>query len=452
MKEGEIIFESNVFSHVLNQNIAPQVCDYCLDTLNITDHNGLNRCSKCQVVYYCNKRCQKVAWGTHKVECNFISSVKPHVPPPTGRFVIRTLIKLKQGGDKEYEVLPDNTHRMFNTLMTHEEDIKKDPVRMEAFAYYFKMVQMCFGEFSYKADFVFKVFCRLMINSVEINDHLFRSIGTGLYLNLSAIDHDCRPNANVIFLGRKARICALEAVPEPIMKNLRISYNCDDLNTSNERHESFRKQYYFTCTCSLCTSKEEIQPSLPCSKCKLPVNANADLNSSGLCSICNQPIETVRLYRYTKWHLRVDKIKDNINKGQAMDIDVLKDAFAIYREGLAMEVKNDFYLYLSAYFVFRSLLAVEEPPQVIKSTFEMAEVEDICKKQLEHQKKLYHDNSLHIGLLYMEIVTVIRMFKSRSSEFNVKKLLKESLRIHELFYTKDSDLYKRLATNILIQS
>ena len=41
--------------------------------------------------------------------------------------------------------------------MTHEEDIKKDPVRMEAFAYYFKMVQMCFGEFSYKADFVFKV-------------------------------------------------------------------------------------------------------------------------------------------------------------------------------------------------------------------------------------------------------------------------------------------------------
>ncbi len=135
-----------------------------------------------------------------------------------------------------------------------------------------------------------------------------------------------------------------------------------------------------------------------------------------------------------------------------MDTDVLKDAFAIYREGLAMEVKNDFYLYLSAYFVFRSLLAVEEPPQVIKSTFEMAEVEDICKKQLEHQKKLYHDNSLHIGLLYMEIVTVIRMFKSRSSEFNVKKLLKESLRIHELFYTKDSDLYKRLATNILIQS
>ena len=30
----------------------------------------------------------------------------------------------------------------------------------------------------------FQVFCRLMINSVEINDHLFRSIGTGLYLNL----------------------------------------------------------------------------------------------------------------------------------------------------------------------------------------------------------------------------------------------------------------------------
>ena len=48
---------------------------------------------------------------------------------------------------------------------------------------------------------------------------------------LSAIDHDCRPNANVIFIGRKARIFALEAVPEPIMKNLRISYNSDDLIT-----------------------------------------------------------------------------------------------------------------------------------------------------------------------------------------------------------------------------
>ena len=41
--------------------------------------------------------------------------------------------------------------------MTHEADIKKDSVRMEAFAYYFKMVQMCFGESAYTPDFVFKV-------------------------------------------------------------------------------------------------------------------------------------------------------------------------------------------------------------------------------------------------------------------------------------------------------
>ena len=107
-------------------------------------------------------------------------------------------------------------------------------------------------------------------------------------------------------------------------------------------------------------------------------------------------------------------MKEKIDKGQVMYIDKLQDAFDIYREGMAMEVKNDFYLYFSANFVFRSLLACEEPPQALT-----IEIEDICNKILEHHKKLYHVNSLHIGLLYMEIATVIRMLKSTSSVINV---------------------------------
>ena len=181
------------------------------------------------------------------------------------------------------------------------------------------------------------------------------------------------------------------------------------------------------------------------------VNINVDLNSSDPCNKCGQPIETVRFNRLSKWHLKVDNMKEKIDKGQVMYIDILQDAFDIYREGMAMEVKNDFYLYFSANFVFRSLLACEEPPQDL-ITIEIVEVEDICNKLLEHHKKLYHDNSLQIGMLYMEIATVIRMFKSTSSVINVKKLLQESLRIHELFYTRDSDIYKRLVADILIIS
>ena len=53
--------------------------------------------------------------------------------------------------------------------MTHEEDIKKDSVRVEAFAYYLKMVYMCFGESAFTADFVFKVCYRQLKMDMSID-------------------------------------------------------------------------------------------------------------------------------------------------------------------------------------------------------------------------------------------------------------------------------------------
>lgn len=42
-------------------------CDYC--KLEYTMLNQLKRCSRCKVVYYCDQKCQKLAWPNHRFNC-----------------------------------------------------------------------------------------------------------------------------------------------------------------------------------------------------------------------------------------------------------------------------------------------------------------------------------------------------------------------------------------------
>lgn len=53
----------------------------------------------------------------------------------------------------------------------------------------------------------------MCINSFNILDQELQSLGTGIYLAASIIDHSCQPNALAIFEGTTIYIRTLETLP-----------------------------------------------------------------------------------------------------------------------------------------------------------------------------------------------------------------------------------------------
>ena len=51
--------------------ISVRICSYCHSSNN---KGGLMKCGKCMTAYYCNARCQKLAWSAHKHCCEVPST------------------------------------------------------------------------------------------------------------------------------------------------------------------------------------------------------------------------------------------------------------------------------------------------------------------------------------------------------------------------------------------
>ena len=43
------------------------LCSYC--NRDLTDNPDKKKCSNCKLVYYCNQKCQKKDWSSHKKVC-----------------------------------------------------------------------------------------------------------------------------------------------------------------------------------------------------------------------------------------------------------------------------------------------------------------------------------------------------------------------------------------------
>ena len=68
------------------------------------------------------------------------------------------------------------------------------------------------------------IYGRLCINSFNILDDDLDSIGTGIYLAASILDHSCKPNAVATFEGPTISIRLIEDIPELKWDEIRISY------------------------------------------------------------------------------------------------------------------------------------------------------------------------------------------------------------------------------------
>ena len=255
-KPGTLILQSPSYAHVISSSSVDSVCDQCLSSPNIFDNVApvrLSRCSKCRVSYYCNVQCQRLAWPRHKLECSYLTRISPRTPPALVRLMLRILFRHRAEPDY-HETLPDGSVRTLQDLVTHKKQILSSNERAEAFSSFLPVIRACVGDM-FSSDELLTTFCTVLINSTEITDDMGNSVGTGLYLGLSAVDHSCAPNVNVVFHKNSVELRSMTEIPVPVWSQVRVNY----LNRVLPRHmrqSRLLEDYYFNCHCHLCSSDD----------------------------------------------------------------------------------------------------------------------------------------------------------------------------------------------------
>jgi len=406
---GSLILKSSCYAHVVSSELKADVCDSCLSRPNIFDHlpqETLYRCSKCKTSYYCNIACQKKAWPEHSKECKYLKRVHPKKPPDIVRLILRVIERHLTNPDVS-EKLPDGRTRKFDDLMMHKNNISASVDKSEAFTTFLSVIRACVGE-THSADYLFEVYCRILINSTEITDLMGSSIGTGLYLGLSAVDHSCRPNVNVVFNGKGVELRALEPITSPVFSNIRISYH-NSVSSKIDRQLRLKKDYFFECSCEMCQTKEIgllEDHVLQCCNCKGPIYVN-----NHECSTCGFLSKKCR------------DVKDLLLPEKLEDEDVFQ-MFNILK-------------YKIHIFDYRMIRLTERAMDLCLSEARYALFFDLGKELLKAYAIYYPQNSLSLGLHIAKLAkTAIYLEKYDEA----LQMFDQSFEIFEMGYGRDSKM------------
>ncbi|XP_055677315.1 histone-lysine N-methyltransferase SMYD3 isoform X2 [Lutzomyia longipalpis] len=251
IKQGTCILTEKPFVHVLKAKYRKERCDHCFSSGKVL------KCSGCEYVYYCNRTCQTEAWNLHKIECPYLKKITPRIVPDAARILARIILKLQQGGDLEKGYYTKLCYRKFRDLMSHYHEIRNDPKRLEHLESLSMVLRDLLGE-KLVPNFteLQGIYGRLVVNGFNILDGEMNSIGTGIYLGVSVVDHRCTPNAVATFEGTTLFVRALTDLPALDWSQIFISY-VDLMQTPADRRAELKANYYFLCTCSRCIGPQE---------------------------------------------------------------------------------------------------------------------------------------------------------------------------------------------------
>uniref|UniRef100_A0A182Y0G1 MYND-type domain-containing protein n=1 Tax=Anopheles stephensi TaxID=30069 RepID=A0A182Y0G1_ANOST len=307
-RRGDVILQEKPFACVLDPRYRDSRCDRCFKETKVM------KCSNCLYVRYCGRSCQKEAWSDHKEECEKLKALPAGlVVPPAALMMARIVRRLLKGGDTYKGYYTSKRYRKFSDLMPHEENIQKDLKRMDHFASLFVVLQRFLDEVARPSKMeLLRIYGKMCINTFNILDNEMNTIGTGMYIGASIIDHSCRPNVVVSFDGETLKMRLLEDYPEQELDfgKLFISY-IDLIDTTDVRREQLSERYYFDCDCDRCRDEQEQRrmnaAACPNRNCQEPVDMNdSELEHCPLCgtSITNSDRDTfTEISSFTRDHL-----------------------------------------------------------------------------------------------------------------------------------------------------
>ncbi|XP_060526173.1 histone-lysine N-methyltransferase SMYD3-like isoform X2 [Cylas formicarius] len=270
--EGTLLLKESPFVYILSSKYRTDYCDFCF-----RKSNELLKCSNCKYVYYCGRPCQKEGWSLHRWECKNFKKISPKLLPDAARLLYRLHKILENGGSTKKSYYTEKDYRTYKDLMSHYPELKKDQRRMEHLSsLYGVLYEFCDNMLPNSAEFM-GIYGRMCINSFNICNQELQSLGTGIYLAASIIDHSCEPNALAVFEGTTLYVRSLEKMSCLDWSKVRISY-IDVMGSTEDRLRELQKTYYFLCDCVKCIEPECVDDmygaACPNPKCNSSINMN----------------------------------------------------------------------------------------------------------------------------------------------------------------------------------
>ncbi|KAG0125111.1 hypothetical protein HOY82DRAFT_165915 [Tuber indicum] len=198
----------------------------------------LSACLGCKIVKYCGKECQTEDWKrVHKHECKTFAKL-PRALPGSVRVTMRVLMQNAEGG--VLAQCEDHVER----FRTEAGGKRWEGVFvMGKGAHGYSRTRRGEGE-------VRRLYCAVLVNSMTLVTETFDPIGIAFDPLAASINHDCIPNAVMLFNGRILQIRALEDIPA----NAEVLISYIDNTVPRERRQlELSEKYFFTCACSRCT-------------------------------------------------------------------------------------------------------------------------------------------------------------------------------------------------------
>jgi SET and MYND domain-containing protein len=164
-----------------------------------------------------------------------------------------------------------------------------------AFNIVYADLQKCFKESVPPKEEVLEMFGRHKVNSFNIMDAIANeAIAMSLYIDASAIDHSCSPNAAISFSGKTLFVRSITEDPNLSFEDVRIAYT-DTMADTATRRVKLREKYYFECGCVACETDPSgldllKQSAMRCPRCQSAVHAakeDADLK----CLKCSESLD-----------------------------------------------------------------------------------------------------------------------------------------------------------------
>lgn len=464
---GTTILIEKPFTYILSLKEKGLRCDYCLKKGKVL------KCSVCQFVHYCDRSCQKDAWNDHKWECPAIKKIFPRVLPDSARMMARIINRLNKGnGHTVRGYYSPKSFRMWKDLMSHYSDLKMDVKRMEHFT------SLCGVLCEYLGNTMIPntaelmgIYGRMCINSFTILDGEMLSIGTGIYLGASIMDHSCEPNAVATFDGPVITVRTTKDLAPLNWAQIRISY-IDLLKTPYERQCELKKTYYFLCQCEKCLAEDQLvllhAAKCPGSGCDQPLTI-AWKNDLKLVIKRNAEDIDLELEFQKVYQPEVtNELSNEIIKCPKCDTEVQNDFIMKYRSAMdftelhLQNMKNSSTSYLD---VCRYCLSKQEgllhPLNVMRAeTLDLAFEANIeignwkeaclCAEQLIPCFKYYYGkNHPLLGILYLKYGKIL-LYKQNT--LDALKYLKLSSEILIITHGKKSSLYRDSLIPLLQQA
>ncbi|XP_052829191.1 histone-lysine N-methyltransferase SMYD3 isoform X2 [Octopus bimaculoides] len=254
----------------------------------------------------------------HKTECLcYQNQGDPVLPPSEIRMVLRLVIRWQNKDYCKESVEDPMWKRQFIELMSHYQELKQSGVKFNL-TYLHDVVGKSLMLPS--DETIFEMYGKMLINCFAIPDEDYTlTIGTGIYLSSSKIDHSCVPNAVMTYNGTEQFLRALRYIPEPEPNKIFISYINND-RPSWIRKDFLRKNYYFDCSCVHCKETECLDRKLTSVHCPnvqcsgfIGISINDENEFFMLpCSVCGLRDVSSEILEETKtlWSFGIAKVQE----------------------------------------------------------------------------------------------------------------------------------------------